>query len=77
MVTDLSTSGGMDTGLERMDGGKAEAAGAGGTGVSGARWWVLGVFSTMGLVQCMLWNTWGPVGPKLQIKVVLFLTKKW
>ena len=34
------------------------------TGVSLARWWVLAIFSLLGMVQCMLWNTWGPVrGP--------------
>ena len=31
------------------------------TGVSPARWWVLAIFSLLGMVQCMLWNTWGPV----------------
>ena len=31
------------------------------TGVSVARWWVLVIFSLLGMVQCMLWNTWGPV----------------
>ena len=23
--------------------------------------WVLAIFSLLGMVQCMLWNTWGPV----------------
>ena len=31
------------------------------TGVSPARWWVLTIFSLLGMVQCMIWNTWGPV----------------
>ena len=31
------------------------------TGVSPARWWVLTISSLLGMVQCMLWNTWGPV----------------
>ena len=40
------------------EGGKEEEE----TGVSPARWWVLVIFSLLGMVQCMLWNTWGPVG---------------
>ena len=39
------------------EGGKEEEE----TGVSPARWWVLAIFSLLGMVQCMLWNTWGPV----------------
>ena len=55
----ISAEGGkIETGISR-EGGKEEVKEE--TGVSPARWWVLTIFSLLGMLQCMLWNTWGPV----------------
>ena len=56
----ISPEGGkIQTGASPKEEGKEEVKEE--TGVSPARWWVLTIFSLLGMVQCMLWNTWGPV----------------
>ena len=63
----MEGKGGTLSSEDTIDGKKDDADEEGGkeeeeTGVSPARWWVLAIFSLLGMVQCMLWNTWGPVG---------------